>query len=169
MPDQTCVSCRRPKASLHCESCQEPLCKDCKMFLREGTFSFLAKLPEELSHTNYCTACYTTQIEPALQSYEETMELARKAYFFFKTQKRTIPVLRRARFPIQIVDCADRDETILRLAFHAVSDGYNAIIEADVLSEKVRMGVYQTTRWKGTGVAAEADKVKLDRSEHYDE
>ena len=168
MAAQTCISCRSQKVSLECESCHEPLCRDCKQFLREGTFSFLAKLPDELSFTNYCALCFSTHVDPALTAYEENMELARKAYFFFKTQKRHLPVLKRARVQTKIESCEDRDETILRLAFFAVTEGYNAVIEAEVHSEKIRMGVYQTTRWHGVGVGAQVDQVKLDRSEHED-
>ena len=120
MTDQLCSSCHRPKATLTCGPCQRSLCKNCAQFLAEDTFSYLSLLPEELKHSYYCSPCYETHVEPALQSYNETMEQARNLNFFFATQKRPVRPIRRAVRKVTVAECHDRDETILRLAFKAV-------------------------------------------------
>jgi hypothetical protein len=143
--------------------CHEKLCRNCTQFLEAGTFSFMSVIPPELSHSKYCSGCFAAHIETARVSYEETMEKAKNVFFFFTTQKKNPPLLKRARESISVLDCADRDETILRLAFTAVTQDFNAIIEGDVTHEKIRLGAYQTTRWKGTGVPALVDEIKMER------
>ncbi|MCM2323953.1 MAG: hypothetical protein NDJ90_11895, partial [Oligoflexia bacterium] len=149
--------------SLTCESCGEPVCKACVFFLEPDTFSFLRQLPAELKHSRYCPSCQAAHIAPALEAYEEKLERAREVYFFFVTQRKAIPLLRRSKEKLSVEDCGDRDETILRLAFQAVELGCNAVIEAEVLSEKVRNAGYQTSRWHGTGFPAEVDVARMER------
>jgi hypothetical protein len=161
-----CISCRRTKPTRECESCQEPVCKDCVHFLEASTFSFLKKVPEELTHSYYCQACNDTILAPALESYNETMEQAKKVYFFFHTQRKHIPLKNKSKETYHVEECADRDETILRLAFFAAEHGYNAIVNAEVTSKKVRNEGYQKSAWKGLGYPANVDADKLER--HYE-
>src|SRR5687768_17088878 len=102
MQGTVCLSCRRPKAVLECEICTADLCKDCAQFLEAGTFSFLKNIPEELKHTHYCMSCYNEQVEPALETYNETMERARGVYFFFTTHKRPVQCLKKAKESIHV-------------------------------------------------------------------
>ncbi|HAR41684.1 MAG TPA: hypothetical protein DCS07_03505 [Bdellovibrionales bacterium] len=146
-----------------CGLCQEPVCKDCETFIEPSSFSFLKKTPEVLTHTHYCQSCYENSAKAALDAYNETMERAHDIYFFFNTQKRPPPIIKKARLSETVENCGDRDETILRLAFFAAQDGYNAIIEADITSTKVRNGKHQTTIWRGTGTPAQVDSVKLEK------
>lgn len=157
----TCRSCRSPKATLACELCHDPLCKACDRFLDADTFSFLNEKPAELSHSHYCPACHQTQIEPALESYDETMERARNTFIFYTTQRKPAPVLRKSKEPVRVASCPDRDETILRLAFRAAEQGFNAVIETDLVSQKIRDAGYQKTAWSGTGIPAEIDETRL--------
>lgn len=163
MSDSVCISCRRPKAVFKCGVCEEPLCKDCDQFLDAGTFSFLKTQPAELGHTHYCPSCHAGTVEPALESYEEVMERAKTVYFFFTTQKRPPPIVKKSKEKVQVAECADRDETILRLAFFAAEQGYNGIVEAEVTSEKVRNEGYQKMRWRGVGLPVTVDAEKLER------
>lgn len=163
MSEEICSVCRRPKAIRECELCEASLCKSCSLFLEGTTFSFLRKLPEVLSHTYYCGSCYDENIEPALTSYQETMELAKKAYFFFNTQKKAIPLLKKAKETLVVENCADRDEAILRLAFFAAQDGFNAVIEAEVISKKIRNEGYEKSSWRAVGVAALVDAEKMEK------
>src|SRR4051812_32919678 len=114
-----CVSCRRPGAQFECGVCSGAICKKCDQFLEAGTFSFLPKIPEALAHTHYCTRCHDEHVAPALESYNETMELARGVFVFFSTQKRPPHTLSKQgrQEKIRVDACEDRDETILRLAF----------------------------------------------------
>src|SRR3954471_2560918 len=111
MLEEVCISCRRPKANLNCEICQESVCKDCAQFLEASTFSFLKVVPEELTHTYYCAPCHAAKIEPALDSYNEIMARARNIYFFFSTQKKSVRLIKRSKERIHVEACDDRDET----------------------------------------------------------
>ncbi len=165
--DSICVSCRRPGAGLTCELCHEAVCKNCRQFLEENTFSFLShgakKVPEELSHTYYCSGCYGSTIEPALESYNEMMERAKGVFFFTHLQRKPIPILKRSKDKVQVDICPDRDELILRLGFQAAELGFNAVVEAVLESEKIRLGAYQTTSWRGMGYPAQVDAERLER------
>jgi hypothetical protein len=133
------------------------------VFLEEGTFAFLPELKPELTHSYYCQGCHATQVEPELEAYRETLERAREVFFFFDTRKQAMPVQRKATAMAVVEDCADRDETILRLGFIAASQGFNAIVEGNVAAEKVRNHGWQKTRWRGRGWPAQVDAEKLDR------
>ena len=163
MTPQNCLSCRKPKATLACEVCQEPVCKDCVQFLEASTFSFLKTLPPELGHTYYCSFCYDSKVAPALENYLAIQEKARGVYVFFTTQRKAIPLIRKSKEVVKIAECADRDETVMRLAFFAAEGGYNAIIEVELICEKVRNHAWHTSRWQGTGLPAEVDAVKVER------
>jgi hypothetical protein len=171
MSDSTCISCRKPKATLECGLCNESVCKKCSQHLSADSFSFLAEVPEELTHSIYCGNCYDETVAPAMDSYEETMERAKSAFVFFKTQRKEIPLIKKEREVFKVAECPDRDETILRLAFFAAQKDCNAVIEVEVLSEKVRDGAYQTSKWRGEGQAAKVDGAKIEaqdlRNEMY--
>jgi hypothetical protein len=162
MSEEVCFSCRRLKPGFHCDLCQNRVCKSCVEYLDEGTFSFLEVIPKELSHTRYCTSCYDLQVSPALETYNETIERAKGLFIFFVTQKKAIPLLKRSKEKIQISQCKDRDETILRLAFLAAQRGFNSVIEVEVTATKIRNAGYQKSSWSGSGYPAEinADKMK---------
>lgn len=162
MSDAICISCRKPKATLECGLCTESVCKKCSQHLNSETFSFLPSIPEELSHSLYCGNCFDETVAPAIDEYEETMERAKGAFVFFKTQRKEIPLIKKEREVFYVDECPDRDETILRLAFFAAQKDCNAIIEVEVVSQKIRDGAYQTSKWRGEGVAAKVDGAKID-------
>ena len=161
--DTQCISCRATKTTNHCQLCEGLICKKCIHPLQETAFSFFKKIPIELTHQTYCRFCYDEKVAPALESYEEIMERAKKVYIFFVTQKKAIPLLKKSKETLRVDHCIDRDETILRLAFFAAEQSYNAVIQTDVNSKKVREGKYQTATWTGTGIAANIDSGKVDR------
>jgi hypothetical protein len=165
MSAQECINCRKPTATLTCEACDEPVCKKCLEILDAETFTFLAKKPEHLTHTNYCSGCYDQLVAPELDSYNEILERAKQAFIFFKTQRKEIPLIKKSRETYRVLECPDRDETILRLAFFAARDGYNAVIDCEAVSEKVRHHAYQTSKWKGSGIGATVDGAKIDRND----
>jgi len=161
---QLCISCRRSKKnSVSCGVCNETVCKDCDTFIESSSFSFLKTIPEILTHRHYCANCFEAHVQAALEAYNETMEQARKIYVFFTTQRRALPILKKAKLVESVTNCEDRDETILRLAFFAAQEGYNALIETDVTSTKIRNGGHQKTIWKGSGIPAQVDAEKLER------
>lgn len=159
----TCESCRRPKASHQCGLCKSGVCKACSQFLPEDTFTFDPDLKSELKHTYYCPHCHSETVEPALALYNETLERAENVYIFFTTQKTYIPALKRSKEILRVKECPDRDEAILRLAFLAAKQDFNAVTDVLVSSEKVRDGAYQTMKWKAQGCPALVDEEKMAR------
>jgi hypothetical protein len=113
--------------------------------------------------------CYGQHVEPALESYNEVLERAKQVFVFYKSQRKAIPLTGRSKIIMRVEENHDRDETILRLAFFAAEQSFNAIIDVDVTSEKVRNGSYQTSKWKGSGFPASIDTVKLDKQYAQDQ
>ena len=157
-----CASCGKPKAVLQCEVCHDDLCKKCDQILPADTFSFLPEIPENLSHLHYCGNCYDSIVAPELDSYQEAVALAKESFVFFTSQRKEIPLIKRSREILKVEGCEDRDETILRLAFLAAKNGFNAIIETEVVAEKIRMGAYQTSKWSGKAIGATVDGHKIE-------
>lgn len=163
MSQTLCVTCKKPKTTSTCEICEEPLCKACIQFLEPDTFSFLKVIPEELSHDRYCEFCYSQNIIPALDTYEEVMTRAKQVFVYFVTQRAGVPITGRSKTTVKVNDCPDRDETILRLAFFAAEQGFNALVEVEVIAEKVRNAGYQKSKWRGVGEPANVDEEKVTR------
>ncbi len=94
------------------------------------------------------------------------MEKAKEIMIFTKSQAKETRFVKRLEEPFNLKNYADHDEIIMRMAFRAVEMDFNAVIDVDVYSEKVRMGSYQTQTWCGTGIPAHVDEKKIikDRS-----
>lgn len=159
-----CQSCGKASSTLECGLCKEALCKNCAEFLEAETLAFLKPLPEDLSHAVYCGSCYAKTVAPALESYSDTLEKAKNVFVYLKKQGKETRLLKRTAPPVQVLDCPDYDETLLRLAFLAVQDQYNAIIDVDITSEKVRHGGYQTLKWQGRAVPTHIDPRRAERN-----
>ena len=164
-----CISCRTPKISTECEICQEPICRNCVLHLKEDTFSFMPDVPEVLKKSRYCALCYDGQVAPELEKYEETLAQAKNVTFLTKSFKGHIPVLKKSKVSVKVPACEDRDELILRLAFLAAREGYNALIESEVSGKKIRNNGYQKSEWSGVGVPATIDETKLILQEQREE
>ena len=164
--DSYCNTCNKPKAKLICGICQVSICKKCTQFIDEDSFSFLAKISKDLSHTAFCTTCFDEKISPEILKYNEMMAAAKNMFVFMKAQFKETRMVKRLADPIHVVECADYDETILRLAFRGAELGYNAIIDVDITSKKVKTGNYQTTVFSGTAIPANVLEERLikDRS-----
>jgi hypothetical protein len=119
--------------------------------------------PVELSHSHYCSACYTNVIDPALEEYNEIMERAKQMYFFFDEQKKPVPVTKRGKVRIFVKDCVDREEAIMRMAFIAAKQGFTALIEGNITSKKVRNEGYQKSIWSGEALPVYVDVERLER------
>lgn len=163
MEKSVCCTCQKPKAALECGVCKEAVCKNCAQFLEEGSFSFLSHIPENLAHSAYCSPCFDAQVTSELSEYNRIMELAKDIHVFEKDQGKETRFFKRKEKALRVENCADRDETLLRLAFFAAKAGFNTLIDVDVTSEKVRSGTYQTQIWKGSGVPTTVDEGRLNR------
>jgi hypothetical protein len=150
MEKDTCATCIKPKANLTCDVCSEPVCKKCAHFLHEDSFSFLEQPPSCVAHKTYCQHCFGENVVPQQESYNQTLEAAKNILVFYKKQSKEVRFFSKKENVIQVVDCADHDEAILRLAFRAAKSGFDAIIETEVVSKKVRTGGYQHLVWSAT-------------------
>lgn len=117
------------------------------------SFSFLKTIPEELTHEIYCNLCYNNTVEPALTSYAEIMMRA-KDVFIFERKIKSIPLIMKSKQKMSVIDCPDKQETMLRLAFFAAEQDFNAVVQVELIGTKVRINGYQTMSWSGTGFPA---------------
>ncbi len=163
MEKAVCYMCQKPKATLECGSCKETICKKCAMFLDEDTFSFIKKVPEKLSHTTYCNPCYLTEVTPGLAAYNARIEKAKTVQVYYKEDSKQTRLIKRDQNPVKVKECADRAETLLRLAFMAVNAGFEGLVDVEIVSEKIRTGAYQTVKFSGSGIPAYLDPKKLNR------
>ncbi len=147
-----CSICLKTKAGLECGLCKNSLCKTCALFLEVDSFSFLKKIPEELTCSAYCPHCYDAQVAPRLEHYNQTMERAKDVNVFLKNQSKESRIYKSDEPPVTVEDCPDPEETLLRLAFYAAQANFNGLIGVDIYSKKVREGTYQTLSWSGTGI-----------------
>ncbi len=151
-----CVSCQTAKTQLRCGSCESPVCKNCAQILDEGTFSFLPQRPKKLIHDIYCNNCFDQHIAADLESYNQTMELAKAVHIFDKTQgKETRLMKRRPENRVVVENCTDPDEAVLRLAFMAVQSNCNAVVDVDISATKVKDGSYSKRMWRATGISSQ--------------
>jgi hypothetical protein len=162
----SCCVCQKSKTGLVCGLCKEDVCKPCTEFLDADSFSFLKNKPEHLTSGAFCVTCFNNTISAELSQYEATVEQAKNILVFDSTQGKETRFIKRKEAQLKVEDCPDRDETIMRLAFFAVELGFNAIIDVDLKSKKIKDGRYQHLIWTGTAVPANVTDKKLlkDRS-----
>ena len=164
MKNQVCCSCHKPKVNFQCALCESGLCKGCTQFMDENSFSFLKKVPTELAHSIYCPKCFDDKVADTLQNYKETMEKAKEVIIFFKNEGKKTRLLPRKEEPYQVIDCLDKEETILRLAFFAAQANFNSIIDVDLTYSKVIHGSHKYLKWKGTAVPCQLDSKTLNQA-----
>jgi len=129
-------------------------CKECTQFLEADAFSFMDKVAEDFRHGTYCRACYDAKVVPELAAYAQAMERAKHVYIFYKKHE-YLRVIRRSRKILSVRDCTDRKEVLLRLAFFAAQQSFNALVDVELIPEKVRNFGYQKSNWTGTGFPAD--------------
>ncbi len=148
----TCTNCRKPKANYNCGICTDSICKSCAQFLPEDSFSFLNVIPEELTHTCYCSQCFVEKVDNPLADYNQKMEEAKEIYIFTKEQSKQTRLLQRKEAPYSVEDCQDEEEALMRMSFKAVQEGFNALIDLQFTTKKIIVGSHKKLVWSGTGV-----------------
>jgi len=123
----------------------------------------MSQVPQAATHSTYCRACYEAQVLPVVHAYDEVMARARDIRVYFKLQSQETRTIKRKARPVQVQDCVDYHEAVLRLAFLAAETGHNAIVDADIISRKVKNQSYQTTLWNGTAMPVHLDAKRLAR------
>lgn len=133
-------------------------------FVDDETFAFLDRLPEGVALGAYCLPCFDVRVRPALDDYEDLMSAAENVNMFYLSQSKESRFVRRTERKIQVDNCTDKQEAILRLAFKAVQIGKNALVDVDLKSRKViAAGGYQSSLWTGVAVPAVIDEAHLNR------
>ena len=128
-----------------------------------------------MSTPTVCATCLNTKAnqvcglcnEPVCKSCVIAMEseaFTKDVYFLTKAYPGYVRVLRKHTKRVVVEDCADRRDTIVRMAFFAAELGFNAIIEAEVESFKTRSHGYLSSRWKGSAMPAQIDGEQLERA-----
>lgn len=161
-----CTHCSKAKAPYQCGCCHDFLCKSCVQFMPDGAFKFMTDKPQEISHSYYCNPCFNLNITDALAKYEEVAERARMISVFDISQGKETRFIRRLEKPITISSGLDAHDITMKLAYMAAEKNYNAIVDLEIKSVKVRDGAYQTTAYSGKGIPTTVDARKLmkDRS-----
>jgi hypothetical protein len=161
MEKLNCCVCQKPKATLVCGICESPVCKYCAQFTDDSTFAFLPALSPDLQHDTFCGPCFDAKVAPVQAEYARTLGAAKSVLVFAKNQGKETRLMKRLADPVQVVNCPDEKEAILRLAFLAALGGYNAIVDMDLQSERQKNGSYRTTIWRGTAIPVNIDPAKL--------
>lgn len=154
MEVQTCSHCERNQTAILCGLCQDHVCKSCARILSPESFALAPSA--EFSHGAYCSPCYDGNVAAPLAEYFDTLETAKNIDVYFKNQTKETRLVSRKEKPVKIAGCPDRDEVVMRLAFHAATHGFDAVVDIDLKSEKIREGSYQKLIWRGTGIPTNA-------------
>jgi hypothetical protein len=137
------------------------VCKDCLQKSGKSAFEFQDDVSPDLTHEAYCIACYDRVVAPALEVYSEILARAKHVYVFTKKHKR-IPLIRKSNHQVKHNDCPDRQEATLHLAFQAAQQGFNALVNTEMVSTKIRNAGHQKLHWSGTAYPAQINPARLE-------
>lgn len=167
MEKSVCCSCQSTKAPLTCGLCEESVCKKCTVFLDEDAFSWSPVVAPEFKHLAYCRLCFDAKVAPEIEAYEAMKAKAKEVFVFFKTESKESRLIKRLEDPITVVECPDREETLLRLAFLAAQRDLNVIVDIEIEGKKVRTGAYQTLVFNGTAIPSWVPPDKLNEKNRW--
>ena len=160
---KTCAVCLTGKATLECGYCQCALCKSCAEFLSENEFQYMEHRPQKLSSLVYCYNCHISTVVPEVEKYQQMLAKAEDVRIFDKSQTKETRLMKRAEKPLYVQKCADPQEATMKLAYLAASKNFNALIEVDIKTVKVREGSYQTSECSATGIPTNISDFKIQR------
>jgi len=139
------------------------MCKTHTQFVTD-TFSFLTKIPKDLTHSTYCVNCFDEKVAEPLAEYEATMEKAKEVMMFTKDQTKMTGHLKRKEDAISVVDCEDEEEVVLRLAFQAAQMGYNCILDVNIKNRKIINGSHKKVIFSATAIPITIDPKQVRES-----
>ena len=156
---EICKTCRGPKAKYNCGICSECSCKKCTHFV-EDAFTYELNVPENLTHSQYCNACFEEYIAAPLEQYEHTVEEAREVVVFLKNQSKVTRLLDRKAAPLVVNDCDDEEDALMKMSYQAVKMGHNALIDVEFKNKKVINGSHKKIIVDSTAIPTTIDKNK---------
>lgn len=154
MSTTACTICNNPKANVSCRECDSAVCKSCIEFVGDDVFEFDEYTEENSPVGHYCSTCYTTEIVPRLEVYNEIVERAKEVSVFSTEKGKESRLIKRTDVHLKIDECADKEDLIMKLAYMAAKAGYNSIVDMDLVYTKVRDGSFKLANWSGTATAA---------------
>lgn len=159
MTNDICKNCKGPKAKYECGICHECTCKKCTQFIEED-FIYLDKIPENLSHPQYCPACFDEFVANDLHDYQHTVEEAKEVIVFLKDQSKVTRLMNRKAEPLKVNDCVDQETALIKMSYQAVKMGYNAIIDVEFKNKKVINGSHKKIIVDAVSIPTNIDKNK---------
>jgi hypothetical protein len=159
--DAICQACQKNKSIFACVSCGCGVCKSCVEFVQREQFLLADPPPIEIREGTFCGRCFDEKVAAELTRYEETTERAKNVFVFYKDEHKITHYFDRGKIPVSVKDCEDKEDVLMKLAYKAASQDCNAMIETEVIGDKVRKGAYQTTNWSGSCYPISVDPRKL--------
>lgn len=148
----SCTICHKNKTTLQCDLCAVVCCKNCAEFIDEDQVEFIDLLPEDLINQTFCLNCYNQGIDERLNHFRKIAEAAKTVDIYTKLQTKETRRIKRLASPIQVSNCNDDSEVLLRLAFIAAEKGFSTLVDVDIYSKKVGEGKsYRKRVWFGRG------------------
>lgn len=113
----------------------------------------IALLPDDIQNKTFCMNCYNQGISDRLNHYVEIVEQAKQINVFTKNQTKETSRIKRTEPPLRVVNCSDKEEALLKIAFMAAEKGFGTIVDVELKSEKVGKGkTYKKLVWTGSGI-----------------
>lgn len=160
MEKKTCSSCAKNKTDLECGYCESPTCKTCATFVDEDSFDFFNMIPDNLQNKAFCQSCFANQVSTEIETLKVLLSKARQVNVYRKEQGTETRFIRRIQKPIQVVDCQDEQETLMRLAFLATQQGFSTLVDVEIQSRKIGEGRYKKYVFDGFAVPVETKNHK---------
>ncbi len=158
-----CVTCQKSNAPLECGVCKSAVCKNCADFLAEDAFQYIDERPVILNGLVYCQSCYLSAIAPEIENYNQILAQAEDVRIFDRSQTKETRLMKRNEKPLQVKNCLDPQEATMKLAYLAALKNFNAIIDVDIKTTKIRDGSYQTSECSGIGFPTNISNTKIER------
>jgi hypothetical protein len=87
-----------------------------------------------------------------LARYNETLERAREVTLVRPNFQGFLPILKKAKAPVEVKDVPDRDQAVLHLGFLAAWEGFDAIAQFETVNRKVRNFGWEKKAWSAKGL-----------------
>lgn len=151
------------KKQLPCISCESLVDKVDAQIVDADLFPYLNQMPKGIQEGVYCPQCFAIKVSDPLNQYQNQVDRAKNVNVFFAKQSKESRFVRRTEKPLQVRECSDPDDVVMRLAFKAVEVNKNSIVDVAMTSHKVQNGKWHTTIWAGTAIPAQIDDRELQR------
>lgn len=69
-----------------------------------------------------------------------------------KSQTKESRLLKRTEKPVEIANCSDYQDVLMKLAVKAAQKGFNCLVDVQASSKKIKNGSYTTVTWSGSGI-----------------